>query len=215
MSLQDRWYSHVYKRDKCLYDIIHTYGIDKFNIVKIDAADNAIDASQKEEYWIQFFMQRYELINTRIGQKLTDAEKQHLHDINIGRHGYWRGKKLSDAHKSKISHSKLGKYTGNDNGFYGHTHTDKVKKIISIANKNKALSDAHKNKISNGLRGKYTGCDSQRSREIICCETGETFVSIRAAQHEYNVTTITKCLNGKCKTAGNLNGMKLHWVYKS
>ena len=43
----------------------------------------------------------------------------------------------------------------------------------------------------------------------------ETFVSIRAAQHEYNVTTITKCLNGKCKTAGNLNGMKLHWVYKS
>ena len=77
-------------------------------------------------------------------------------------------------------------------------------KIISIANKNKTLSDAHKNKISNGLRGKYTGC-----------ETGETFVSIRTAQHEYNVTTITKCLNGKCKTAGNLNGMKLHWVYKS
>lgn len=28
MSLQDRWHSHVYKRDKCLYDIIHTYGVD-------------------------------------------------------------------------------------------------------------------------------------------------------------------------------------------
>ena len=80
MSLQDRWHSHVYKRDKCLYDIIHTYGV--------------------------------------------------------------------------------------DNRFYGHTHTDKVKKIISIANKNKTLSDAHKNKISNGLRGKYTGCDSLRLRNI-------------------------------------------------
>ena len=77
--------------------------------------------------------------------------------------------------------------------------------IIYIGKTSMSLQDRwHKNKISNGLRGKYTGC-----------ETGETFVSIRAAQHKYNVTTITKCLNGKCKTAGNLNGMKLHWVYKS
>ena len=56
---------------------------------------------------------------------------------------------------------------------------------------------------------------SHSQRKIICIETQEIFDSLTAAADKYKVkvSTICCCLTGKSKSAGKLNGQKLHWRY--
>lgn len=101
------------------------------------------------------------------------------HEIHIHQrpHQDRKGIKLSEEHKEKIraalmgnkngvgSKGNIGKITsdetkrklselnsGEKNHFYGKTHTDDVRKRISIARSGKSLSKEHKEKISKGIR---------------------------------------------------------------
>ncbi len=69
-------------------------------------------------------------------------------------HGHnMKGQKrvFTEEHKQKISTSRKGNFTGEENSFYGKTHTDEVKKKISRLGCKLTLS--HRNKISNSLMG--------------------------------------------------------------
>ena len=55
----------------------------------------------------------------------------------------------------------------------------------------------------------------KRSKKVICITTGENFDCIKDAAEKYNIyaTSISKCCNGKQKSAGELNGVRLQWKY--
>ena len=75
-------------------------------------------------------------------------------------------------------------------------------------NKGKKNSEEHNRKIGEAMKGKL-------SKKVICITTGETFNSqIEAATH-YNIsrTSIVSCCNGRYKSAGELNGVRLKWKY--
>ena len=98
-----------------------------------------------------------------------------------------KGKKLSEETKLKMSESHKGQIPWN---------------------KGKKNSEEHNRKIGKAMKGKL-------SKKVICITTGETFNSqIEAATH-YNIsrTSIVSCCNGRYKSAGELNGVRLQWKY--
>ena len=57
---------------------------------------------------------------------------------------------------------------------------------------------------------------NSRSKRVTCVTTGMTFDSIKAAAEYYGMKSangISKCCNGKAKSAGKLNGQKLVWRF--
>lgn len=85
------------------------------------------------------------------------------------------------------------------------------------------VSDETKRKISESLTGRSLSSDCRqkvleqlsinrlnRQRGVYCCETGETFKSIKEAAIKHNLDAghISQCCQGKRKTVG-----KLHWKY--
>lgn len=53
----------------------------------------------------------------------------------------------------KISNSKKGKSTGENNSFYGKTHSDETRKLISKSLCGRKLSQSHVEKMSSSLKG--------------------------------------------------------------
>jgi regulator of replication initiation timing len=57
---------------------------------------------------------------------------------------------------------------------------------------------------------------NSRSKAVICVTTGMTFDSIKEAAEYYGMKSangISKCCNGKQKSAGKHNGQKLEWQF--
>lgn len=57
---------------------------------------------------------------------------------------------------------------------------------------------------------------NSRAKAVICITTGLTFDSIKEAAEYYGIKTsnsISKCCNGKQKSAGKHNGQKLEWQF--
>lgn len=52
-------------------------------------------------------------------------------------------------------------------------------------------------------------------KKCFCIETGEVFESITEAERKMNVnnSSISACCKGRVKSAGKINGIKLHWEY--
>lgn len=93
-------------------------------------------------------------------------------------------KKMSEAHK--------GKYAGKNNPMYGKSHSLETRK-----------------KISEALKGK-TGALSNRSKKVICLETGVVYGSILEAERLTGIHNgnICFCCKGRLKKAGGY-----HWQY--
>ena len=72
-----------------------------------------------------------------LGKKHTEQTKKLISDKNSGNTN-WLGKHHTNETKIKISQSKIGLYNGKNNPFYGKTHTEEVKKIIAISNRNRS-----------------------------------------------------------------------------
>lgn len=106
----------------------------------------------------------------------------------------------------RLSESRKGKYVGIENGFYGKTHTDEVKKKISKTHKGKSKSKEHMNKLH-----------QSNMKKVICLETHEVFDSVKLAVEwcHGQSSDISKCCNGKAKSAGKhpITGEKLRWMY--
>jgi group I intron endonuclease len=69
-----------------------------------------------------------------------------------------KGVIFSDNHKMKISKAIMG----NKNPFYGKTHTEDIRKKISLSRKGKSLSEETKRKISEANKGKSVSEETRR-----------------------------------------------------
>ena len=106
------------------------------------------------------------------------------------------GKQLSEDTKNKISASRIGKFTGENAGFYGKKHTEESKQKMSA------------------FRSSPDWC---RCKRVYCIELDELFWSAEAAHVKYSVgaSGIIACCRNRRKSAGKhpLTKEKLHWLY--
>lgn len=77
---------------------------------------------------------------------------------NKGIHYYWKGKKFSEEHKSKLSDCHIG--------FKGHHHSDESKKKMSEAHKGKKLSKETKKKLSEQKKNRHWKINPETGKRI-------------------------------------------------
>lgn len=134
--------------------------------------------------------------------------------------------------KEKISNS----LKGDKNPFYGKTHNEEVRKILSIANvgknnpaygrvkeKHPMYGKHHTEEAKEKIRQKLKGSNYQKvgenninSKEIYCIELNQKFTGIKNAGRILGIApqSITACVNKRRKSAGKTkDGKPLHWIY--
>lgn len=117
--------------------------------------------------------------------------------IKKEKHPLW-GKCHTEESKRKMSDTQLKKdIRGEKHHLYGKSHTEESKK---------KMSENHCN---------YSGKNNPNAKSIICITTKKIFKTIKDGATHYNIntTSISKCLNGKRKSAGQYNGKKLKWKF--
>lgn len=156
-TLKYRFAQHLSNRIKGkLTNAIKKYGKESFKIEFLVLTHT----QEVADYWESYFIDRYDGIkngyNTKEGgsrgrqsettkkkiSKKAMGHKRNLgkphseerkHNSSIAHIGIRKGIFLSREHRDKISESHLGE----NNHFYGKTHTDEARKLISKANKGK------------------------------------------------------------------------------
>lgn len=129
--------------------------------------------------------------------------------INNGR--YWKGKKLSEETKQKISETRKSNGTskGENNPMFGVHLTSywKGKKLPEELIKKR--SETAKKK------GSFKGSNNPSSKKVICITTNKIFDTMKEASEYYNcnVSGICSCCKGILKSSGKFNNKKLIWRY--
>ena len=101
-----------------------------------------------------------------------------------------------------------------------NNNIDNLRWCTSKENNNFDLARKHKSEAMKGKTGAWKGKAGElhnRSKAVLCVETGQIFGSAREAERELKVdnSSIGKCCLGKVKSAGKhpVTGEKLHWKY--
>lgn len=120
-----------------LYEDMRNLGIDKFHIKLLCQTDDESERDDLEAYYIQkynsFYPSGYNKTFGGIRTKFQDWQiddtkyKLRADKISIA----LSGKPKSEIHKQHISESRIGRFNGKDNPFYGKHHTDETKKRLS------------------------------------------------------------------------------------
>lgn len=162
-DMNDRYNTHIYeaktsRTNSVLHKAIRKYGTDSFTIELIEECANNI-ISEREIYWIR-------MLNSQIpfgynmtsggegvpGYKHTDETKVRLSQLNSGRkrspevveiiRRTHLGKVVSEETRNKLSEGRKGRFTKEDNGFYGKHHTQETKEKLSAMRLGKTSSVA-------------------------------------------------------------------------
>lgn len=113
---------------------------------------------------------------------------------------------LSDEARQKISKARKGRFLGENNPFYGKSHSDETKRKLSKIHKNKIIPDEIREKMSSS----HLGHTPTNNRPVYCIDLDMMFYTIKDAENYINIdsSSIIRCCKGKQKTSG-----KLHWRY--
>jgi len=222
IGFDERYSCDIYKYTHNMHikSSIKKYGFDNFKVIKIfDVAFSQKELDIKEDFWIKF----YKSSNPKFG---------------YNKRGGGNGGSLSEETKLKISNSKKGRLTGENNPQWGkrgnlspnwgreftletrlkliearkgRVFTDESKSKMSQSHKGKKFSEETRLKMSKQRKGRVT-----YSTKVICLTTNLTFPSVVQAAKYYNVnrSNITQCCKNKRMSAGKLeSGEKLTWAY--
>jgi group I intron endonuclease len=213
-TLQARFKQHICdsKRDaknrNLLYQDFCKYGVDCFDISLID--DNIPEelAGDAERYYIKLYHTYYldgsgynmtiggrgtigymfteadraKMSLSNSGRKFSDERNEHLREVMTGRY-------YKPEWKAALSAARMGRFTKEDNSFYGKHHSDETKRKIresnsgshvlqiddnhNVVNEFYNLHDAGQWVSDNGLtKAKGTTC-AGRIRVVCCSEFGK------------------------------------------
>lgn len=143
-----------------------------------------------------------------VQEYMTDEEvalwKSHIAESMTGAKNHFYGKVHTEGTRQKMSEARKGKLTGKDNPMYGKTHSaDAVAKIQN------ALKEFYANN---------RGANNCNAVGVVCLNTREEFGSIADACTKYGIGS--SCISACCSddahlSAGELDGVRLVWAYKS
>lgn len=147
-------------RNKFWHNIVNKYGYD---IIFLDKNLSPEKAIELETYWIE-----------RIGRR--DLGNGTLVNLTNGGDGT-AGRKVDRSY-----------YKGENNPFYGKTHSEDTKEKIRESNKRRVWSEESKLKrLESSIVKTEYGYKKSRSRVVLNTQTGIYYMSIREASTAYNM----------------------------
>jgi hypothetical protein len=157
-----------------------------------------------------------------LGYKHTEEAKRKISEANKGKTPWCKGltketdkrlknmsllskgKYISEETKRKISESRMGKYTGENNSFYGKKHTEETKRKISESKMGKYHTEETKRKISEKLSGKNNPNYGKHFSEETRKKMSENHADVKGKNNPmYGITRPKK----KCPYCGKYIGV--------
>ena len=213
---------------------IQKYGIGNFKKDILRICETEDEAYLWEERYIALVSawNNSNYYNLKAGGKggtthMSDATREKLKAPKSDEHK----RKIGEAHKGKyvseVTRNKFRvlfsgeRYKGENNPFYGKTHSDEVIQKIRNANigrkdtaetrLKKSIATSGENNPMYGRRGK----DAPSAKAVYCITTDEVFDCIKHGADKYGLdrSSVSKCCRGKLNTCGKLNGIPLKWIY--
>lgn len=180
-DIDTRIAEHKRKRNSIVSQAIKKYGKENFMIEVIDECDNIDDLNRKEIEWIQHY-----------GCVVPFGYNQCYGGNNT------MGYNHKEESKKKMSKSKEDVFLGEENPFFGKTHSVEQKAKWSKERKGRDMT-------------KVTEASFEKTRKkIINLDTEEIFNSIQEAADKYNIknTHLSRvCRGGRKRTGG------FRWMY--
>lgn len=171
---------HLLYRDCHLYRAIKKYGWQKFEISVLERVDDISLLNEREIFWINELNPAY---NMKDGGDCA------------------RGWHHTEEAKRKMSETKSKQYLGKNNPFYGKTHSEKTKKKIAEASKNRKHSEETKLKMRAWYKPemfyKRVGKFDVETGQLVC-----EYNSVKEASESVNVSqsNMSSHLGGRNKT---------------
>lgn len=138
IGMKQRWYQHVSDyRNKTnnnpMYADMRKYGIENYSykVLVTDISEDARDELERE-YILRYnciWPNGYNLQTGGISGFINNFIDSDSRSQKISQ--ALSGVPKSEIHKLHLSQARIGKFTGQDNPFYGKTHSDVTKSIIS------------------------------------------------------------------------------------
>lgn len=136
-----------------LHNAIRKYGKDNFNIIILESNISYEEASDKEQYYISKYNTYYTSGigynmtiggNGTVGYHFTEADKSKISESlkghkfpesrNLKIKEAMTGREYKPEWREALSKSRLGRFKGEENPFYGKKHSDQTKSIVSAKN---------------------------------------------------------------------------------
>ena len=177
-SLQERMAEHARHTQTTFDRALKKYGLDAFDIEQIDSADSVDELNQKEIYWIEFY-------NCVVPNGYNMCEGG----------GNTKGFHHKEESKRKMAEIKSTSYWGENNPFFGKTHSEEARQKMSA--KRKGMAHLTPEAIQKVRASHYKA----KVRNI---DTGEVFDSVKEAALKYGLkdTHITRVCKGHRKRTG-------------
>lgn len=178
--VQKRWnvHNHDLKKNKHhsphLQRAYNKYGADAFNWYVLELVRDEQKLIEREQYYIDELKPEYnicKIAGSRLGMKHTDEVKEKCAEAarnqvrtkesrlkqsrTIAANGgsHFKGRTHSKETRKKLSEAHKGKQMGEDNPFYGKTHTDEFKEKMRVFRTGNKASDETKAKLSEMRKG--------------------------------------------------------------
>jgi group I intron endonuclease len=145
IGLRERMYCHngCANSDSTypLYVDMKLYGKDKFHIHRLCTTDSENERDILEQFFIKHYNCMYPngynltgggVKNIKTPIWMINSEQYKLRGSKIS--SSLKGVSKSSTHKKHLSESRMGRFTGADNPFYGKHHSDETKKLIASRN---------------------------------------------------------------------------------
>ena len=177
-SLQERMAEHARHTQTTFDRALKKYGLDAFDIEQIDSTDSVDELNQKEIYWIEFY-------NCVVPNGYNMCEGG----------GNTKGFHHKEESKRKMAEIKSTSYWGENNPFFGKTHSEEARQKMSA--KRKGMAHLTPEAIQKVRASHYKA----KVRNI---DTGEVFDSVKEAALKYGLkdTHITRVCKGHRKRTG-------------
>ena len=191
------------RASKRLLNSIKKYGLSNFKVKILEIVDDINKLNEREQYWMDY----YNSYDENIGYNICKIA------------GTTRGRSRTQEEKTNLSNIMKGKYQKENNPFYGRTHSEETKKLMSLKKIGNVFSQETMNKFKdrdNSYLNKQVVQINKDTNEIIHIYSSLSEV---CAKFDIKISSLSAVLNkrpvyknGKQYERKTLKGFKWEFV---